>query len=132
MKLSKIAAILAVIIGAMAVFAGGQVILLGKVQDYYVIDWLPIYNFIMGLLTVFLTALLIWKSSRYAFAAAIVTFILHGTVMVILQTAYRSVVAPDSIRAMTVRLVAWVIILALLFIRKSKNKREEHIISAIP
>ncbi|NOZ73682.1 MAG: hypothetical protein GXP38_17620 [Chloroflexi bacterium] len=132
MKLSKIAAILAVIIGAMAVFAGGQVVLLGKVQDYYVIDWLPIYNFIMGLLTVFLTALLIWKNSRYAFAAAIATFVLHGTVMVILQTAYRSVVAPDSIRAMTVRLVAWVIILALLFIERVKNRREEHIISAIP
>ena len=49
--LNKIAAVLAFIIGAMAAFAGGQV-LLGKVPDYYVINWLPVYNYTVGILTV--------------------------------------------------------------------------------
>ncbi len=122
MKLTKTAAILAFIIGAMAIFAGGQVLLLGKAMDYYVIDWLPIYNFTIGLLTVFVTAVLIWKNSRYALPAAIATLVVNITVMVILLTAYRDVVAPDSIMAMTVRIVVWVIILALIFIQKEKTK----------
>jgi len=43
--------------------------------------------------------------------------------MLILQTAYRSVVAPDSIKAMTVRMAVWVIILVLTLVkaRRSKN-----------
>jgi len=122
MKLTKIAAVLAFIIGAMAIFAGGQVVLLGKVMDYYVIDWLVVYNFIMGLLTVFVTAILIWKNSRYALAAAIATLAAHATVMVILLTAYKGVVAPDSLVAMTVRIVVWLIILTLMFRQRSKAK----------
>ncbi len=58
----KIAAVIAFAIGAMSIFAGGQV-MLGKVMDYYVIDWLPIYNFIVGLISVFITAILIWRGS---------------------------------------------------------------------
>ena len=122
MKLSKVAAVLAFIIGAMAIFAGGQVVLLGKVMDYTVIDWLVVYNFIMGLLTVFVTAILIWKNSRYALTAAIATLAVHSTVMVILLTAYKDVVAPDSIVATTVRIVVWLIILSLLIIQTRKDK----------
>jgi hypothetical protein len=117
MKLTKVAAVLAFIIGAMAIFAGGQVVLLGKVMDYYVIDWLVIYNFVVGLLSVFVTAILIWKNSRYALTAAIATLTVHSMVMVILLTAYRGVVALDSIVAMTVRIVVWLIILALMIIQ---------------
>lgn len=122
MKLTKIAAILAFIIGAMALFAGGQVVLLGKVMDYYVIDWLPWYNFIMGLLAVFVTSILIWKNSRFALPAVIVTLAVHVTVMVILLTAYQDVVAQDSTKAMTVRIVIWIIILILLFVQRAKAK----------
>lgn len=69
-KLLKAAAIIAWIIGGMAVFAGGRV-LLGTLPDYYVIDWLPIYNFIVGLITVLVTAVLMWRDSRYALPAAL-------------------------------------------------------------
>jgi len=117
----KIAAVLAFIIGAMAIFAGGQV-LLGKIMDYYVIDWLPIYNFSAGLISSFVTAILIWKGSKYDMSAAIGTFAIHGTVMLVLQTAYREVVAADSIKAMTVRLVVWLIILILMVIQAKKSK----------
>ena len=121
--LNKIAAVLSFIIGVMAVIAGGQV-LLGHLPDYYVIDWLPIYNFIVGILSATLTAFLIWKDHRLALPSAITTFGLHAIVMLILQTAYRAVVAPDSTRAMIVRLTIWVIITGLMIAqRQIKNKR---------
>jgi len=118
----RTAAALAFIIGAMAIFAGGQV-LLGKIMDYYVIDWLPIYNFSIGLISSFITAILIWKGSKFALSAAIGTFVIHGTVMLVLQTAYRDLVAQDSIKAMTVRLVVWLIILILMVIQAQKSKK---------
>lgn len=122
-KRTKTAAVLAFIIGAMAIFAGGQV-LLGKVMDYYVIDWLPIYNFILGLVSVGFTAILIWKDHKLALPTAITTFGIHAFVMFILQIAYRSVVAPDSTIAMTVRIVVWAIIIWLLIIEKQRGKAE--------
>lgn len=120
-SLNKVASILAFIIGAMAVFAGGQV-LLGKIPDYYVINWLPVYNYTAGILTVFVTALLIWTNSKFAMPVAITTFSVHAIVMLVLQTAYRDAVAVDSVVAMTVRLTAWFIILALMFAQARKNK----------
>ncbi len=118
----KIAAAIAFIIGAMAIFAGSQVVL-GKLMDYYVIDWLPIYNLILGLISSFITAILIWKGSKFALAAAIGTLASHGTVMLVLQMSYREVVAPDSIKAMTVRIVVWLIVLILMIIQARKDKQ---------
>lgn len=119
--MQRIAAILAFIIGAMAVVAGGQV-LLGKVPGYYVINWLPAYNFTMGMLTVFIIALLIWTNNPYSRPAAISTFGVHAIVMLILQIAYRGVVAPDSIVAMSIRLIVWLIILMLMFFQSRKDR----------
>lgn len=117
----KTAAVLAFIIGTMAIFAGGQVVL-GKVMDYYVIDWLPVYNLIVGFISSLLTAILIWKGSKYSLLVAFGTFASHGVVMLVLQTTYRDVVASDSIIAMTVRLVVWLIILTLMFIQSQKDR----------
>ena len=119
--LNKIASVLAFIIGAMAVFAGGQV-LLGKVPDYYMINWLPVYNYTAGILTVFVTAILLWTKHRLAMPVAIATFGVHTLVMFILQTAYRGVVAVDSIVAMTIRMTVWIIILALMYFQSRKTK----------
>lgn len=116
----KIAAVMALIIGAMAVFAGGKV-LLGQDPGYYVINWLPVYNYTAGILTIFITAILMWRNSSLAKPLAMVTFGIHALVMIILQTGYRSVVAPDSIRAMTVRLIVWAIILGVMFIPTQKK-----------
>ena len=52
---NKIASALAFLIGVMAIFAGGQV-LLGKDPGYHVINWLVLYNYTIGILTVFTTA----------------------------------------------------------------------------
>lgn len=118
---TRIAAVLGFIIGAMAVFAGGQV-LLGKVPDYYVINWLPVYNYTAGILTVFVVAILIWINHKLALPIALATFSVHALVMFILQTTYRDVVAVDSIRAMTIRLTAWVIILALIYVQTRRDR----------
>jgi len=121
---NKIAAVLAFIIGAMAVFAGVQV-LLGNDPGYYVINWLPIYNYTAGILTVFITAILIWRGGKLGWFTALATFGTHTLVMLILQTAYEDVVAVDSIRAMTIRMIAWAIILSLMFIQSRKYKKAQ-------
>lgn len=120
-NLNKIASILALMIGAMAVFAGGKV-LLGIDPGYYVIDWVPIYNFAIGLITVFFTAVLMWKNHPFAMMAAGATLGAHSIVMVVLQTVYRSAVAAESIQAMTIRIIVWAAILVLLMIQARNVK----------
>ena len=120
--LHRIAAILAFIIGGMAVFAGTKVVLLHMPVDYYVIDWLPVYNLLMGVFTVLVTAVLLWKDARGGFILAVATLVAHATVLVILRTVYREVVADESIRAMTIRIVTWTVIVALLAVRPSTAK----------
>lgn len=121
--LNKIAAIVAVIIGGMAVFAGGKV-LLGNDPGYYVINWLPLYNYTFGVLSISITAVLIWIGSKYAMTAAIGTLSLHAVVMLILQTAYQTVVSANSIQAMTIRLIAWAVILALMIFPQRKKSSQ--------
>ncbi len=87
------------------------------------ISWLPLYNYTLGVLTVFVTAPLLWKNSTVALPAAITTFSLHALVMFILQVAYADVVAIESVVAMAIRLGAWFVILALTFLKMGKEKR---------
>lgn len=119
--LNRIASILAFLIGAMAIFAGAKP-LLGNNPGYYVINWLPLYNYTIGVLTVFVTAILIWMNSKAAMSAAIATFSINVVVILILQTAYRGIVAPDSIQAMIIRVIVWVIILTLMFFQARKKR----------
>jgi hypothetical protein len=119
--LNKIASILAFVIGGMAIFAGAKP-LLGNNPGYYVINWLPLYNYTIGVLTVFVTTILIWANSKIAMPAAIVTFSVNVAVILILQTAYRGIVAPDSIQAMTIRLIVWAVVLGLMFFQARKNR----------
>lgn len=121
MILQRIASVLAFIIGAMAVVAGGKV-LLGILPDYYVINWLPVYNYTVGILTVLVTSVLIWINHKLAMPVAILTFGIHTLVMLVLQTAYRDVVAMDSVVAMTVRMTAWIVILALMYFGSRRNQ----------
>lgn len=120
-SLNKIASIFAFVIGVMAIYAGVKP-LLGNNPAYNVLSWLPLYNYTMGVLTVFITAILIWKDSRLAMPVSIGTFTIHTAVMVILQTAYRGIVAAESLEAMTTRLIVWVVILGLMF---AQSRREQ-------
>jgi hypothetical protein len=120
-SLNKIASVLAFLIGGIAVVAGGLV-LLGQETEYIVINWLLLYNYTVGVLTVSLTAILIWRNNRLAMPAAITTFGAHTSIMLILLTAYRGIVSAHSLEDMTVRIVAWAIILTLMFFQSRKNR----------
>ena len=118
--LNKIASSLAFLIGGIAVIAGGMV-LLGQDTEYFVINWLLLYNYTVGVLTVFITAILIWTNNKHAMPAAISTFSAHAGVMLILLTAYRGVVSTHSLEDMTIRVIAWLIILTLMFFQSRRQ-----------
>ncbi|MDD2923211.1 MAG: hypothetical protein PHQ36_13075 [Anaerolineales bacterium] len=77
--LNKVSSILAFIVGALSIIAGGMA-MRGWNPGYFVLNWLPVYNFVMGIFTL-LPAALIWKNSRYAMPAAVATFGVHAVVL---------------------------------------------------
>jgi len=99
----------------MSIFAGGMVIR-GWRPGYSMLSWLPVYNFVLGLLTL-IPAYLLWVNSRHATTASIVTFALHTIVLLLLLTTFRGQVAAQSIGAMSFRVAVWIAILALLWFR---------------
>lgn len=111
--LSRLPSILAFLVGGMSILAGGMV-LRGWRPGYSVLSWLPIYNFIVGFLTL-IPAYLLWINHRYAFTTSIIIFILHTIVLLFLLTAFRGQVATQSIGAMSFRWAIWVVILSLLY-----------------
>lgn len=114
--LTKLPSILAFLVGAMSIVAGGMV-LRGWKPGYSILSWLPVYNFMVGLLTL-IPAYLLWVDNRYALTASIVTFALHAVVLLLLLTFLRGQVATQSIGAMSFRVVVWIIILAVLWFRR--------------
>ena len=118
--LNKIASVLAFIIGILSIFAGALT-MTGWEPGYFVLNWLPVYNSILGTLTVFIPAILIWRNSQYAMPAAIAIFSVHAIVTLLLLTVFHGTVAANSIGAMIFRLVTWLIILALMVIQSRKQ-----------
>lgn len=109
-----LAAFLAFVIGVMAVLAGGPV-LLGRDPGYFVISWLPVYNLTIGILSCFPIAFLIWKQHRSAALASAAVLGLNVLVFLILLAAYRQVVAAQSLVAMAIRIIVWIVILGLVW-----------------
>jgi len=118
--LNKIASVLAFLVGGLSIFAGALA-MTGWEPGYFVLNWLPVYNFILGTLTVLIPAILIWKNSKYAIPAVIVTFSIHAIVTLLLLTVFRGTVAANSIGAMIFRLVTWLIILALMIVQSRRQ-----------
>ncbi len=116
----KAAAWLAFVIGALSILAGGMA-MRGWNPGYSVLGWLPVYNFFMGILTVLIPALLIWKQHRYALPSAIAFFGIHLFATAVLLLAFRDVVATQSLMAMTFRLAVWLIVLALIHSARKTN-----------
>ncbi len=114
----KIAAGLAFMIGAFSIFAGGMA-MRGWNPGWSVLKWLPVYNFGMGILTVLIPAILIWKNHPLAFVAAIIFFGIHLIATAILLLAFREVAATQSLLAMSFRLIVWIIILVLMYFMKN-------------
>lgn len=123
--LNKIAAALAIMVGASSIVAGGMA-MRGWEPGYFVLNWLPVYNLIMGVLTVFIPAILIWRKSRYAMPTAIGTLSVHAVVLLVLIFAFRGIVATQSILAMVFRLVVWIIILGMMFSTHRKKDLQKY------
>ena len=74
--LKKIAAVLALFIGVMSIFAGSKVLLGIDTKDYNVLTWLIVYNVIMGAISLY-AAFLIWKSDYRANNIITIILVLH-------------------------------------------------------
>jgi len=120
---TKIAAVLAFLVGAMSIVAGGRA-MQGWDPGYLVLNWLPVYNFSMGFLSV-IVAILIWKNNRYAKPAAIGVLGAHVIVELLLLTQIFGASATTSVYAMLFRIVVWLIVLGLMFPQAQKNKSAE-------
>ena len=115
----KIAAILALIIGVMSVFAGSKVLLGIDTKNYTVLNWLVTYNVVFGGFSI-LTAYLIWTKNTFAKKA--IAFILASHILLLLYlNFFNENVASESINAMTLRVSIWAII-SLLVTMNLKNQ----------
>lgn len=110
---TETAAVLALLIGVMSTFAGISIII-GKKMKYHLIEWLPIYNLVLGILSAFFVSIIIWTKNSISIPAALTIFASHSIVMLILKTKYRNIVAKQSIKATLFRIIIWLAILILL------------------
>ena len=108
--LRMLAVAIAILFGVMTLFAGGRV-LLGVDPGYIVFRPLLIYNFTMGFayIAAGVTLLRVVRQGKYA-AGAI--FGLNTLALLGIVTVYArgGEVAVDSLRAMTLRTVVWLVI----------------------
>ena len=112
-NLYKIASILALFIGAMSVFAGSKVLLGIDTKEYAVLNWLVLYNVVLGVLSI-IAAFLIWKKNLLA--KNIVVFIITTHILMALYLYFfNDNVALESIKAMGFRVSIWGIISLLTF-----------------
>ena len=119
MSLNQVASVLAFLVGIMSIVAGGKA-MQGWNPGYSVLTWLPVHNFVMGILAL-IPAVLIWINHRYAMITSIATFGIHAIVLLILFIAFRNTVAYQSLAAMIFRLVVWIAILALMYFQTRKG-----------
>ena len=110
----NIAALLASLLGGFSIAAGAMA-MRGWNPGYSVLGWLPVYNFVMGIPTLLIPTILIWRGSPYAMTVAVVFCVIHAGVTALLLLAFQETVAIQSLLAMTFRVIVWLAILALLY-----------------
>ena len=109
-----ISTFLAALIGGISVIAGTRVLLNIDTPGYQVLDWLVVYNILLGLVSLYV-AFSLWKKPNYKLPARVL--LIHFTVLVLLVTLYRDTAARDSIRAMSFRSAIWTVILLITYLR---------------
>lgn len=111
MKIFKIILILvAALFGLATIFAGTRA-LLGSDPGYIVFRPLLIYNTAMGVLYL-VAAFIVWKNLRQGMYVAAAIFILNLIVLITLYFLYTkgNTIAVDSLRAMSLRTVVWLVL----------------------
>ena len=107
----KTAAILALFIGVMSVFAGSKVLLEIDIKDYNVLVWLVLYNVVFGAISI-VVAYFIWKNSAKAKKLTLLVLAMHFMVFMYLKFM-SATVASESTKAMIFRTSVWVLIAIL-------------------
>ncbi|HQY81851.1 hypothetical protein [Thermomonas sp.] len=116
-----LATAIAVLFGIATLFAGGRV-LLGSDPGYVVFRPLLVYNVLMGLAYV-AAGIIFWRSARAGRNAAAAIFLLNLAVLLAILVLYRTGgdVAVDSLRAMTLRTVVWLLLcVAMSWVGRSR------------
>jgi len=109
--LKRIAAILALFIGAMSVFAGTKVLLGVDAKDYHVMVGLVTYNVIFGLISI-TTAFFLWTENKLGKVLMSLVLAAH-LITLIYITNFSDNAATESKMAMLFRVTIWVIISVL-------------------
>lgn len=124
MKISKkIAAVLALFIGVMSVFAGSKVLLGIDTKDYTILIGLVSYNVLLGVISIFV-AYLIWQDKTIAKNLTLFILVMHFTVFIYLKF-FSTTVATESVGAMLFRTGIWIVIAVLsILIPKYFNKQQ--------
>lgn len=120
----KALALLAVLFGAMTIFAGGRV-LAGTNPGYIVFMPLLIYNTLMGFAYVGVGTMA-WRNLTFGRNGAFVIFVLNLIVLAAIGIAHAAgeAVAKDSLGAMTLRTVVWLVIFSGLWWLGRRNTAE--------
>jgi len=108
---NKIAAVLALFIGLMSVFAGSKVLLGIDTKDYNVLTWLVSYNVVFGFLSIF-AVYLIWKAKEKSKYLTLFILTMHFLVFNYL-IFFSNNAAAESIKAMIFRTSIWILIVVL-------------------
>ena len=120
----KTAAVLALFIGVMSVFAGSRVLLGMDTKEYNILIWLVYYNVIYGFISVF-AGFLIWNDKEMYKTLTLFILASHFTVFIILKF-FSNGAASESISAMIFRTGFWALIVVLsLIIPKYFNKSKK-------
>ncbi|MBU2906745.1 MULTISPECIES: hypothetical protein [Arenibacter] len=114
-----IATILASLIGILSVISGSMVLLGLRSVDYRVLDWLVVYNVVLGIISI-MVAYQIGKQHRKWKLMIISILLLHLLVLGYLYFFNESV-AVESIKAMAFRVGIWGAILLLTLIKIPKT-----------
>jgi len=105
---------LAALIGGLSVLAGGGVLLNITVPNYQFLEWLVVYNVLLGAASLFV-AFKLWQVANYKLPAVIL--ISHSIVLALLLTVFVREVAGESLKAMSFRILIWTTILLLTYFR---------------
>ena len=114
----RIVAAAAFIFGLMPVITGTRALSGSFDPGYTVFPLLIGYNIFMGFVSI-AAAYFIWTKHKLAVGISGLTAGGHIVVLLSLLTVFNDIIAPQSIKAMIVRSVIWIVI--FLFVRKVSN-----------
>lgn len=123
--IQKAFALIAIVFGVLTIFVGSRV-LSGWDPGYVVFLPLLIYNTVMGF-AYFAVGVIAWRGLDPGRKGAGVIFLLNLLVLVAIAVFYASggAVAIDSLRAMTLRTVVWLVIFLGLWWLSRRGQRSE-------